>query len=100
LTVWENRLERYGSLNSLHGESKPCFCNGGGVCQQLEQGFPTNMELNMTTAPTVQALFFRAERKSKTQIITHHTAPAWKKLWWRIRLFFINRRYSKRKKSV
>jgi len=52
------------------------------------------MELNMTTAPTVQALFFRAERKSKTQIITHHTAPAWKKIWWRIRLYFINRKYA------
>jgi len=24
-TVWENRLERYGSLSSLHGENKRCF---------------------------------------------------------------------------
>jgi len=48
----------------------------------------------MTTTPSIQAHFFRAESRSKSRIITHHNAPAWKKLWWRIRLFFINRKYA------
>jgi hypothetical protein len=103
LTLWEKWLERLWLIEQSNGENKRCFSKGGGVCRQLEQRFPTtNMELKMshyanlyeTTAQQILAAQFkRAESRSKSRIITHHTAPAWKKLWWRIRLFFINRRY-------
>lgn len=98
----EKRLERLCLIEqSTWGNQSLVFVIGRGVCQQLERGFPTNnMELNMTTAPTVQALFFRAEQKNKSRVITHHSAPSWKKLWWRVRLYFINQKYARRLRKI
>jgi len=52
----------------------------------------------MTVNPTVLTVFVKAEQKSKARIINHHTAPRWKRLWWRIRLYFINRKYANARK--
>jgi len=63
-------------LNSLHGESKPCFCNGGGVCQQLEQGFPTKhgVEHDHSTYRTSLVLSSRTKIKDTDYHSPHRTS--------------------------
>ena len=41
LTLWEKRLGRLCLIEQSTWGIKALFLYGGGVCQQLEQGFPT-----------------------------------------------------------
>ena len=81
LIDWVDGFGRTGwngsvSLNSLHGESKPCFCNGGGVCQQLEQGFPTKhgVEHDHSTYRTSLVLSSRTKIKDTDYHSPHRTS--------------------------
>ena len=76
------------------GNQSLVFVMAEGSASSLSKASPPNMELNMTSTPTIQAYFFRAESKNKSRIITHYSAPWYRKLWWRIRLYFINRKYA------
>jgi hypothetical protein len=91
------------------GKTNAVLVKAEGSAGSLSSVSPPNMELKMshyanlyeaTAQQILAAQFKRAEQNSKSRIITHYQAPRWKKLWWRIRLFFINRRYARRLRKI